>query len=468
MPIIIGDSFDLGNACILSYDDASLSHTACDVLKGHTLTTTPLGDSRESCISMQYCPNHDTTTTKSITADYKTTTTSNIDFKVSKALGSKGYNKIRISVVSNSTIDNSLFTYQQQFKYKWTDNFLNSGIVDVNDGINNFFIGDNKFSINIPKQGEGVRGIILSDPCFQSNWISCKYKDTWQMFNRLSGILNTINAHDDVSFYQILGDNFYDQTGLYTKQFFSALSPETKSKLFLSVLGNHDYWVMGTPMLKTQKDQYGNGFYQYYGQDVVASTSSSPYDFSVNPSTKNLPPAGNFFTYNQVGNIAFMAFSGAHSYAENKPYFDEACQWAADDSIKLLFLEGHWNSDGDGSTDGAVPEVYTNLNQIPSCKAIYSKIRYFDGHKHCNMITQKDIGFMVGANGMSDSSCVNEFGIAVIDTTNDNFQINYFLISTAADASVDNYSKIVDCVNEKGGISNCYSLATNWVNTPLN
>ena len=69
---------------------------------------------------------------------------------------------------------------------------------------------------------------------------------------------------------------------------------------------------------------------------------------------------------------------------------------------------------------------------------------------------------------MSDSKCDNEFGIAVIDTTNDNFQINYFLISTAADATVDNYAKIVDCVNQKQGISNCYDLATNWVNTPLN
>ena len=33
-----------------------------------------------------------------------------------------------------------------------------------------------------------------------------------------------------------------DQQGEFTKSFFAALSPATKSKLFLSILGNHDYW----------------------------------------------------------------------------------------------------------------------------------------------------------------------------------------------------------------------------------
>ena len=467
MPIIIGDPFDLANACILSYNDIELSHTACDVLRGKTLANTPSGNARESCISMEYCPMNEPLPTAGLSqVNYKST--NNLDFKVTKALGSKGYNKVRISVVSNSTVSSNLFTYQEQFKYKWTDNFLNTGIVDVVDGVNEFTIGGQSITVNIPEEGKGVRGVILADPCFQSNWISCKYKDQWDMFNHLTGILNTINAYDDVSFYQILGDNFYDQQGEYTKSFFANLTPATKSKLFLTTLGNHDFWVMGTPMLKTKNDQYGNGFYQYYGQDVVTSSASSPYDFSVNPDTKNLPPAGNFFTYNQVGNIAFMAYSGGHSYAENKPYFDEACSWAAADSIKLLFLEGHWNADGDGATDAAVPEVYVNLQQIPSCNAIYSKIRYFEGHEHCNYVTQKDIGFMVGANGMSDSNCVNEFGIAVVDTTNNNFQINYFQLNTAADASVDNYSKVVDCINQNNGISGCYSLATNWVNTPIN
>jgi len=182
-----------------------------------------------------------------------------------------------------------------------------------------------------------------------------------------------------------------------------------------------------------------------------------------------------------------MAFSGAHPYAENEPFFDEACQWAADDSIALLFLEGHWNGgiiiiiilifsssksslllDGDGSDDGAVPEVYAKIQEIPSCSKVYSKIRYFEGHAHCNEIVLKDVGFMVGANGMSDSTCVNEWGLAVIDTTNEKFQIQYFQLATADSSNpVNNYDKVVDCINQKGGISNCYDLSTNWVNTTI-
>ncbi len=40
------------------------------------------------------------------------------------------------------------------------------------------------------------------------------------------------------------------------------------------------------------------------------------------------------------------------------------------------------------------------------------------GHKHCNVVMDPDVGFMVGGNGMSDAaSCGGNFGIPVIDTT---------------------------------------------------
>jgi hypothetical protein len=152
MPIIIGDPFDLANACILSYNDIELSHTACDVLRGKTLANTPSGNARESCISMEYCPMTEPLPKAGLSqVNYKST--NNLDFKVTKALGSKGYNKVRITVVSNSTVSSNLFTYQEQFKYKWTDNFLNTGIVDVVDGVNEFTIGGQSITVNIPEEG---------------------------------------------------------------------------------------------------------------------------------------------------------------------------------------------------------------------------------------------------------------------------------------------------------------------------
>ena len=55
--------------------------------------------------------------------------------------------------------------------------------------------------------------------------------------------------------------------------------------------------------MRLPPDQLGNGFMQYYGQDVAASASSDfavPYDFSVDPDAgeadgSSIPPASDFF-----------------------------------------------------------------------------------------------------------------------------------------------------------------------------
>ena len=38
-----------------------------------------------------------------------------------------------------------------------------------------------------------------------------RYANTFDTFNRITEILNAVLAHDDTHYYQILGDNFYDQ-----------------------------------------------------------------------------------------------------------------------------------------------------------------------------------------------------------------------------------------------------------------
>ena len=82
--------------------------------------------------------------------------------------------------------------------------------------------------------------------------------------------------------------------------------------------GNHDFWVKSAPSVyEPGRDQLGNGFMQFYGQDVAASAlnAATPYDFSVDPNVdlgshsanaENLPVADNFFYYNQIGNVGFM------------------------------------------------------------------------------------------------------------------------------------------------------------------
>lgn len=94
----------------------------------------------------------------------------------------------------------------------------------------------------------------------------------------------------------------------------------------LSVPGNHDTWVHADPSAYTPDDQLQNGFFQFYGQDTLAashSNYSTPFDFSVDPNKAGsnaytLPPASNLFTYNKMGNVVFVGFSGAHDFAAQK------------------------------------------------------------------------------------------------------------------------------------------------------
>ena len=161
-----------------------------------------------------------------------------LDIRVSKALGSKGYNKVRLSVISNSSINSEFFTYSSQFKYRWTSNYLNTGVISITPGEKNVLsINGQNVELFIPKQNDGIRGVIIADPCFQSQWITCLYKDKFNTFNHTIELLNAINSWDDTHFWQILGDNFYDQSGDPTKSWFQALSQKSKSKVFATTPG---------------------------------------------------------------------------------------------------------------------------------------------------------------------------------------------------------------------------------------
>lgn len=162
-----------------------------------------------------------------------------LDLRVSKAYGSRGYDKVRISVIANTTIDNDIFTYSEPFQYRWTDNVLNTGIVTVTPGEKtSFSIGSETVDIFVPAKGEGTRGILIADPCFTSEYIICLYKKPFDIFEHLTSLLNAANAHDDNHFWMILGDNFYDQKGENSKTWFSALTTASKSKIMATVPGN--------------------------------------------------------------------------------------------------------------------------------------------------------------------------------------------------------------------------------------
>ena len=167
-------------------------------------------------------------------------TNSNMDIRISKAYGSRGYDKLRVSVISSIEVSSDVFSYSQPFRYRWTNNTLNTGIVSIIPGqMNSISIAGEAFDIYVPAEDSPTRGVILADPCFSNEFVWCSYGDDFDTYNRSTQLLNAINSHADNDFWMILGDNFYDQSGEPTAEWFAALSKETKSKIMGSVPGNH-------------------------------------------------------------------------------------------------------------------------------------------------------------------------------------------------------------------------------------
>ena len=50
-------------------------------------------------------------------------------------------------------------------------------------------------------------------------------------------------------------DNFYDRKGTLTSTWMNQINLHSKSKIFATVAGNHDYWGFGTPLLGLNEDQ---------------------------------------------------------------------------------------------------------------------------------------------------------------------------------------------------------------------
>jgi hypothetical protein len=165
----------IGEACSHLF---SFESSYCDNLPNHYLRVNQaVSDNRKFCALNGFCPQ------KSEKWKVRDSTSSgSFDVRVSKALGSRGYDKIRLSIISNYSIVADTFTYSQPFQYRWTSNdligplYLNTGVVTVTPGeITSFTIEDQQIDIYVPPEDSGVRGIIIADPCFTSEWVNCQY-----------------------------------------------------------------------------------------------------------------------------------------------------------------------------------------------------------------------------------------------------------------------------------------------------
>mmetsp|Transcript_96324 Transcript_96324/g.257602 ORF Transcript_96324/g.257602 Transcript_96324/m.257602 type:complete len:328 (+) Transcript_96324:528-1511(+) len=320
---------------------------------------------------------------------------------------------------------------------------------------------------------------MIADPCFKSTQftspIGCQFGDQFQTATRTPQLLNAFVGSSDTDFWSILGDNFYDREGNHSKEFFSKLTNQVKETPFVTVPGNHDYWVMGTPQAGVVADQCANGFMQFYGQDSEASLvagpgeSTAPFNFTVDPSaaatsgcSRASPDNSRFF--HQFGNVGIIGQSGAYTLEDYGAFMKESCQWLVNTKgIEVGVLVGHWDVGGMGAGDDMdVPSFYDELVAVPGCKemAAAGNLKFFMGHTHCNVPHphgHNDTGFMVAGQGME--GCAN-YGVPILDTTEGRTRVHYF------DASTDDaFNAVTSCVTANGW-RGCLNLAETWLDQP--
>eukprot|EP00928_Gymnodinium_smaydae_P090883 TRINITY_DN74599_c0_g1_i2.p1 TRINITY_DN74599_c0_g1~~TRINITY_DN74599_c0_g1_i2.p1 ORF type:complete len:520 (-),score=45.90 TRINITY_DN74599_c0_g1_i2:135-1478(-) len=402
--------------------------------------------------------------------------------RVAKGHGTREYGSVRISVVSDSIEspageNNTFFEHSAQFKYRWTNLYIHSTVKKVTPGhVNRFQIGNRSVSVSIPRVGEGTAGLLIADPCFQdtsiTSLVGCTYSRKYKLAERLPALLNAFVASPDIDYWGILGDNFYDRTGAGSTLFYSMLNHGVKEKPLVTVPGNHDYWILGSPRVASRFDQCGNGHMQFYAMDSEAAarvpigSNSTPFNFSVNPQEGilagcNLASPDNSRYFQQLGNVGIVAQSGAFAYQSYDTFVADACQWlATTPGIEVGVLVGHWDNVFLGvQKDMDMPHFYDRVSQVPGCAKLASagNLKYVMGHTHCNLPHPHfhvDIGFMVAGQGMT--GCGN-FGMPVLDTTEGRTRFYYFDTS-----SEERYKAVMDCVPVHGWRA-CVHLAEVWL-----
>jgi len=440
-------------------------------------------------------------------------------------MNDRGYDKIRVSVLTTASIETSCdlsdakFDYNEKFfspescakadptdckKNKMSEMTLRSSIMTVNPGATcKLEVGGIDWGITVktPAKGGRVRGLLWADPCIRTvnPGPPCANGARFQIKERFSKAVNALVASDELDFWGIIGDNWYDATGELLNEFSAMLTLEAKAKPFITVPGNHDLWNAGAPELGgfyAGVDHFGYGFMQYYAQDTVAGLNgTAPFYF---PKSKDEPswparskashPGGplalpysgiptedNFVFWYQIGNAAMFGYSGAHATGLNPqtnhdkidPYVDKFCKMVGEsDDIVTWMLFGHWNGPNLGCAFGMdTPSIYKVLQSKPGCAA--KKGLYFDGHDHCNRITTQStatdplpVGYMIGGSGMN-GDCGPTSGFVVVDSKAKDVAVDYYDMDGP-------YAELSACwdANKDQPFTKCREHATKWRDVP--
>lgn len=157
------DQYSLINGCMLRLPQAFCSdvYTNATDMKVDAIEISSVKSSRDICKSLNICP-----AAAEQWETYVSTTVSSYDIRVAKALGSRGYDKVRISVISNESLpllqSDPEYPYSSQFKHRWTDKYLSTGIYSTIPGevTSISVLPDLSIDVNIPLENSPVRGFV--------------------------------------------------------------------------------------------------------------------------------------------------------------------------------------------------------------------------------------------------------------------------------------------------------------------
>jgi len=377
-----------------------------------------------------------------------------VSLRVTKGLGSRGYEAVRVSAVcrlpghsseaeercapegvvqmqglaepegrGSRVVALDSFEHCGRFQQRWSKFHLSSSVLSVEPGEEhrlffNHSAGPLAVDISIPKRGSGVHGVVIGDPCISSRYLPGLCNSQWDVLKRLTELLDLVTAVDRLDFLVILGDAFYDVHGGLTAEFWRHLSRRTQQVMLLAVPGNHDFWMFA-PQAALPQDQLGFGFAQWFAQDTAAARGARPF-LTQGPNLaarerEELPSAENFFFYHALGNVGFLGYSAAHPWEAQDHLFREACEYFSRDPPDQVYLLGHWNKVELGCQAGMdVQGLFATLRE-GACAALADRMYYFMGHDHCNQRTEDGRGFMVGGVGAAHGNC-NEWGFGYVDT----------------------------------------------------
>ena len=466
------------------------------------------------CVFLHVCP--ETANQKSLSSSSSATETSPPppDVRVARGHAKRGYYAMRVSLVAedNDTTLPPLTTtaaqndvYDEKFRYRWTHLRLRSELIHAQPGWNAINVQAPPAKFYLPASGEGTVGLWIADPCVSSEFVPCTWGDKYQTATRIPGLVNAATAFTnpndgtpDVSFWGILGDNFYDRYGHITTNLFSKLSMSTKLTTLVAAPGNHDYWAYGSPTVCVATDQFGNGFMQYYAQDAEASLDSAtngtaPFNFSVNPDTGKEAPrwwpkwlpdpwdltqrclareshSSNFQSYYAIGDMGVISYSSAYTYDEQSNFLADACDYfVGNDDVNTVMIVGHWSDENDGCAENMhVPGVFDQMrSKIGSCAKLDSakKFIFFQGHDHCNIVIRNSTGFQVAGEGMAGCDDRQNFGITVIDTKSKPGAVRVIYVNVMTPFGLDRYDEVTSCFAKEGVVACADKYGEVWLDS---